>query len=198
LKFLHFMMPLCLVFLVAPVLADDELIPEPLDQAIGEYKNLKKSNDIDPMNHEVWKLYVFYDLTPESGFDKTPKWFVTALTPDKHYRVVISINQLYNFIQPRPQPGDVIVVEGRVSAHYDMTVDFNHGLTSKRVTIPAFLMNVDGAVKLKEHFEIQSLHKPTQMTGGIMTPTPGGPGAGLTNDPKIQLSPTPTPGGPRH
>jgi len=169
---------LILAFYSFPAWADDDLAPEPLVQAIGEYNDLMKSKDVDPMNHEVWKLYIFYNLTPSSGYDKTPKWLVSGLTLDKRYRVVLPINQLYNFLPSTPKPGDVIVVEGHVTSHYDMTVDFDRGLISKRVSVPAFLMYVDGAVNLpRERFD-PTIHSPA-------TPT-------------FQLSPTPTPGGSRH
>jgi len=127
-----------LVFLSLPAWADDDLAPEPLEQAIGEYNNLLKSKDIDPMNHEVWKVYIFYELTPSDGYDKTPKLLVGGLTPDKRYRVVLPIHQLYNSLPATPKPGDVIVVEGHVTAHYDMRVDFDRDSSVNASPFPVF------------------------------------------------------------
>lgn len=157
-----------------PVGADEDLKPESLDQSVEKYNGFKKSKDIDPMNHEIWKLYIFYDLTPTSGYDKTPKWLVAGLSPDRRYKVVLEINQLYNFLSSRPQPGDVVVVEGHITSHYDMSVTTEY----RQYTVPAFLMYAEGAVNLpRERFD------PTVRR--IITPT-------------TQLSATPTPGGSRH
>jgi hypothetical protein len=179
-----------LVFSIPGAYADDDLKPEPFDQAVLKFNELQNTNDVDPMNHEVWKLYVLYDLTPSSGFDKTPKWIVTALMPGKKYRILLPINQLYNFLRPSPKSGDVIVVDGRVTNHFTMTVDFDY----KRVRVPVLQMYLDGAVMLKEKFDPNASKKSADpnSAGPVPTPTPGGPRMGV-----VYSAPTPTPGGRR-
>jgi hypothetical protein len=110
---------LCLAFLVAPLWADDDdLTPDPLSQAASEYESFFKTDKPDPMNHEVWKLYVYNTMMPLDGYTKTPNRLLVGLTavPKDNYRVILSVNQLYNFMQKIPQVGDVIVIQGTVQS----------------------------------------------------------------------------------
>jgi len=113
---------LCLIFLATPLWADDDdLTPESLSQASKEYESFFQTERPDPMNHEVWKLYVFSTLTSLDAYSKSANRLLTGLTPnqnDQHF-VVISTNLLYNFMTTIPQRGDVIVIDGRVQSRND-------------------------------------------------------------------------------
>ena len=103
------------VLLGFPSWADD-LKPAPLDQAIKEYGVLMNAKDIDPMNHVVWKVYVYDSQSYQSGgiryLDQDN--LTAGLTPTPGYYVYLPINQLYNYLRPMPKTGDVVAVEGRV------------------------------------------------------------------------------------
>ncbi len=138
-----------LFFCAAQGLADD-LNPEPFDQAVEKYKGLWHSKETDPMNHEIWKLYIRTILSPTDGYDKTPKLLIAALKTNGGYRVMLQINQLYNYLQQSPKPGDVIVVEGRVTGHYQYHITTQN----RNFTMEALSMYSEGAENLpKEHFD---------------------------------------------
>jgi hypothetical protein len=111
---------LSLLSLTFPAWADDELKPEPLDQAIKEFVDFCKTDTPDPMNHVVWKLYVFAQLTPNGGLNRSTQRVLTGLTsnPKKNYFVIVGLNQLWNSLSSLPKQGDVIVVDGRVLSHF--------------------------------------------------------------------------------
>ena len=178
-----------------PLLAcADDLTPESLDKAIEKHKILWATDNPDPMNHEIWKLYIRTVLSSASGFDKTPKLLIAGLKQDGEYRVMLQINQLYNYLQTRPMPGDVIVVEGRITGAFK----YHISSLDRNYTLKALSMYADGAVNLpNEHFDPSASRLATPASKVYTTPTPGGPGAGFSAMPKIPLSPTPTPGGPR-
>ena len=115
------LLTLMAALLVTQAWADD-LTPEPLEQAIGEYKALENSGgQVDPMNHEIWKLYIHERLLPKNGLNRTPFGFLCSLVPGRHpkrhFYVVVRINNLYNFFTKVPQVGDVIAVEGRITEY---------------------------------------------------------------------------------
>ncbi|HEY5039750.1 MAG TPA: hypothetical protein VIJ93_11810, partial [bacterium] len=131
----------------------------------------------DPMNHETWKLYVYYSLTPRDGYaSQTPEWLVAGLTPNPkdHYFVELRINQLYNFLRPIPQRGDVIVVEGRIQNHLRSNIT----TPKQNFILKNLFMYVENAISLpKEHVNIPM---PSPVTSSIaatslpvMTPTIG-------------------------
>jgi hypothetical protein len=90
---------------------------------------------------------------------------VTGLTPDprKSYKVVLRINQLYNFFRPAPEKGDVLVVEGRVPNRANMQIK-----NPKRdFTLKGLYMYAEGAQKLEgEHFD------PYPIETVVLTPAP--------------------------
>ena len=95
----------------------DDLKPEPLGQEIQEYNGFWQSSEIDPGNHEVWRLYIYDKLIPKNNYNHEVELLLTGLTPNPkdHYYVMIRINQLYNSFRAGDlKRGDVIVVEGRV------------------------------------------------------------------------------------
>ena len=163
---------LCFILLALPVLADD-LTPEPLEQSIKEYDMYEKAAEFDGMSHVVWKLYIFYDLSPKGGGDRTPKLWVAGLTPDRHYRVILSINQLYNYLRPLPKAGDVIIVDGYIKGHYNYSISTKN----REFTLKALSLYTQGAMALpNEHFENGPASTPssTPSTGPLPTATPGG------------------------
>ena len=170
-KKLFFVLAICC--LAHPAWADDELKPEPLGQAIQEYAGIWQASDIDPMNHEVWKLYVYFQLTPSGGYNtQTPQWLVCGLTPDprKGFSVIVGINQLYNFLRPAPQRGDVIVVEGRIQSKINAS-DIKS--PTHIFTLKGLDMYVENAVALpNEHVDFNKLlaATPTNSTPSVGTP----------------------------
>lgn len=160
---------LCLAFLAAPLWADDDdLTPEPLNQAASEYESFFKTEKPDPMNHEVWKLYVYDTMMPLDGYTKTPNRLLVGLTavPKDNYRVIISVNQLYNFMQTIPQRGDVIVINGTVQSRNDKF------LLRTRNTDHYFrevYLYAEGGKALPEHFTLPSSAPltPTVTTQGV-------------------------------
>lgn len=114
-----FLFSLLAVLSVIPAWADD-LTPVPQDQAIREYLAIEKAGgQIDPMNHETWKLYIRALLLPKGGFNPTPYGFLCSLVPGKNHKryflVAVKINNLYNFFDKVPQVGDVIAVDGHIT-----------------------------------------------------------------------------------
>lgn len=162
-----------LFFSISPLWAGDELKPESVSQAIAEYQEFWKTEKLDPSNHEVWKLYIYYSLYPTDGFgNKNPAWLVAGLTPnpkDKLY-VRLQINQLYNFLQPIPQKGDVVVVEGRVLNHFSAPIT-----GTKRNWVWSYLnFYIEGAEnRPKEHFNPYPTPTLTAPVSGVITPTIG-------------------------
>jgi hypothetical protein len=144
---------------VVPVLADD-LQPAPAEIAVQQYQGFWKTDTPDPMNHVVWKLYIFRAISPSSQPGTAPEFYIAGLTPNPKdsYYVRLEINQLYNWLRPVPQRGDVIVVGGRVLAHRDYHMT---SLTKKEVVLKILTMNLDGAVSLPhEHINLS----PTPVT----------------------------------
>jgi hypothetical protein len=140
------------ILLAAPVLADD-LQPVPAEKAIQQYQDFWKTDTPDPMNHVVWKLYIFRAISRSSEPGTAPEFYIAGLTPSpkNSYYVRLEINQLYNWLRPVPQRGDVIVVGGRVLAHRDYHMT---SLTKKDVVLKILTMNLDGAVSLpRERFD---------------------------------------------
>ena len=138
--------------LAAPLLADD-LQPVPAATAIQQYLDFWKSGAPDPMNHVVWKLYIFRAIAPSSEPGTAPEFYIAGLTPapKNSYYVRLEINQLYNWLRPVPQRGDVIVVSGQVLAHRDYHMT---SLAKKDVVLKILTMNLDGAASLpREHFD---------------------------------------------
>lgn len=131
------------VLCAVPAWADD-LQPETLSQEVREYNSFWGSNDIDPTNHEVWKLYICGELIPNNNYNHEKEIFVTRFAPNAPYIVYLRINQIYNFLQPVPKVGDVIAVEGRVMNHFYSTVQGS----VKRVRIPVVYFYVENASKL--------------------------------------------------
>jgi hypothetical protein len=140
------------ILLAAPVLADD-LQPVPADTSIQQYQDFWKTDTPDPMNHVVWKLYVFRAIARSTEPGTAPEFYIAGLTPSpkNSYYVRLEINQLYNWLRPVPQRGDVIVVSGRVLAHRDYHMT---SLTKKEVVLKILTMDLDGAASLPwEHFD---------------------------------------------
>ena len=133
------------VLFTIPAWADD-LKPEPLNQEVNEYNSFWASKDIDPMNHQVWKLYILGSLTPNNNYNHEKEIFITSLVPKSPYIVYVRINQLYNFLQPIPKVGDVIAVEGRIVNHYYSTIQGSW----KTKRIPVLYMYVENASKLPD------------------------------------------------
>ncbi|HUO57739.1 MAG TPA: hypothetical protein VMV05_06135, partial [bacterium] len=137
--------------LVVPALAD-ELQSVSADVAIQQYKDFWKQENPDPANHVVWKIYVFRAVPPHRMPETSPEYIIAGLTSysKKSYYVGVRINQLYNWLQPIPKRGDVIVVSGRLLEH-------RHGpvvLPSGTRDLDYITMDLDGASSLpKEHFD---------------------------------------------
>lgn len=102
-----------------PVWADD-LKPELLGQEVREY-NALSTGDVDPGNHEIWKLYICGELY-STNYNHEKETFLAKLVPNSPYIVYLRINQLYNFLQPIPKVGDVLAVEGHVVSHFYSTI----------------------------------------------------------------------------
>lgn len=166
------------VLLTVPVWADD-LKPEPFSQEIKEY-NALSTGDIDPGNHEIWKLYICGSLIPNNNYNHEKEIYLTKFYPGTPYIAYIRINQLYNFLQPVPKEGDVIAVEGRVVSHFNSTLEGPNGI--KR--IPVVYFYVENASKLP--FEPDAA---AAILGTKLKPTPT---AGPTGTPVAAVS-SPTP-----
>ncbi len=139
------------ILMAVPILADD-LQPAPTDQAIQQYQSFWKTEDPDPMNHEVWKLYIFAEVPPSDQPDATEEFAIAGLTPSAgtNYFVRLKINQLYSFLWPVPKKGSVIVVGGRVTDHRD----YHTVLPGQTVVLKTLTMNLDGASLVSgEHFD---------------------------------------------
>jgi hypothetical protein len=142
-----------LIFILGavPVLALD-LQPEALGRAIREYKIFSKIDNPDPMNHVVWKLYIFRSVTQSDHPTGAVEYLIAGLTPfpkDGFY-VRLKINELYDYLRPIPKRGDVILAGGRIinRLHYETN------LPKKQVVLKLLAMNLDGAVSLpREHFD---------------------------------------------
>lgn len=134
---------LAAVVMTVPVLADD-LQPVSVDKAVAQYVSLWKSKNIDPSNHEVWKLYIYGSLIPNNNYNHEKEIYITGLTPKPGYFVYLSINQLYNFLSPVPKKGDVIAVEGRITNHFYSTLEG----PVKTSRIPVLFMYLENAEKL--------------------------------------------------
>ncbi|HTA75550.1 MAG TPA: hypothetical protein VK791_00165 [bacterium] len=163
---------LCLIFLATSLWADDDdLAPEPLSQAAREYESFFQTEKPDPMNHEVWKLYVYDTMMPLDGFTKTPNRLLVGLTatPQDDYRVIISVNQLYNFMRPIPQRGDVIVIDGTVQSRYDKFL--LRGRVTDHYFRIVYLYAEGGKILPDEHFTIPSSIPPTSAVTGSVSPT---------------------------
>lgn len=149
------------VLITIPTWADD-LQPEPLGQEIKEYKALS-TGDVDPGNHEVWKLYIIGSLIPSGNYNHETEIYVGSLFPGGPYIAYLRINQLYNFLQPIPKVGDVIAVEGRVVSHFNSTIQ---GPT-KTTSIPVVYFYIENASKLPLEPEAAA-----QILGTKLKPTP--------------------------
>ena len=160
--------------------ADDDLKPEPFDQEVKEYLNFWNTDQPDPSNHEIWKLYIFYPLYPRDSYgNKVPEWFVAGLSTGKgeHFNVEVGVNQLYNFLRPIPERGDVIIVEGRVTGHYK--TQMYRGDTEHSFSYLYFYVENASLVK-DEHFGPKATPEIT-------------PGATPQTTPTVEASVTPTP-----
>ena len=147
--------------------AVDKTIPTPPDKAIRQYQDFWKATNPDPLNHVVWKLYVFRAVPPHNMPSTTIEYLIAGLTSysRKSYYVGLRINQLYNFVRPIPQRGDVIVVSGRLLEHRHAPVALPRGMTD----LDYVTMDLDGAVILPEHFDPYATPIPTP--GATATPT---------------------------
>ena len=128
-----------------------DLQPETPNQAVREYKGFSETENPDPMNHVVWKLYVFRAVTQSDHSDGPAEYLIAGLTPfpKDGYYVRLKINELYNYFHPMPQRGDVILAGGRIINHHD----YKTNLPKKQVVLKLLTMNLDGAVRLpSEHF----------------------------------------------
>jgi len=161
---------LAVVLPVLPVLAD-ELRPVSQDQAIQQYEGFLKTENPDPANHVVWKLYVFRAVPQHTMPNGSMQYFITGLTSysKKSYYVGIRINQLYNYLTSMPKRGDVIVVSGRI-------LQRRHGpviLPSGTRELDFLTLDMDGASILPdEHFDPLATPVPSP---GTSSPTPGAP-----------------------
>jgi hypothetical protein len=155
--------------------ADGELTPEPLKQAVQEYKSFWKADEIDPDNHVVWKLYVKADVMLHSGVNRTPEIIRASLRPyGKHpHYVLISINDLWNSLHSTPKKGDVITVSGHVThcAHTHLTSGFKDYVLSTLTLYP------QNAAYLPEHFDpsaTPTATRPSETPSDSATPDPDG------------------------
>lgn len=150
------------ILMAAPALAVD-LRPETTGQAIKEYKAFSGTESPDPANHVVWKLYVYRAITASGHPDGASEFLIAGLTPFPRdgYYVRLKINELYDYFQPIPQRGDVILAGGRIINHRN----FEANLPKREVTLKLLAMDLDGASGLpKEHFDPSV--KPTAGPGG--------------------------------
>jgi hypothetical protein len=85
-----------------------DLIPEPTSQAILEYKAFSGTDNPDPGNHVVWKLYIYRAITQTAHSDGATEYLIAGLTPfpKEGYYVRLKINELYDYFQPIPRRGD--------------------------------------------------------------------------------------------
>lgn len=154
------------ILVAVPALADD-LQPVAQDQAIQQYQDFWKTETPDPMNHVVWKVYVYRAVPPGSHPDSAPEFVMVGLSPFHNYYVRLNINQLYNFLWPVPKRGDVIVVSGRIRDHRD----FRTILPTKEVVAKTLTMDLDGASALpNEHFDPAATPIPTPGTAPAALP----------------------------
>lgn len=145
------------ILMAIPVLADD-LHPVEQAQAIQQYQDFWKTETPDPMNHIVWKLYVYRAIPPAANPDSALEFLIAGLSPYHQYYVRLNINQLYNFLNPLPQRGDVIVVSGRVRDHRD----YHATLPTKEVILKSLTLDLDDANFVqKEHFDPSIWPSPT-------------------------------------
>ena len=145
----------CLTLISFPILAADDLKPEPLEQAVTEFKSFWDKGTPDPMNHEIWKLYVFSALLPGSGMNRSTQTLLTGLSagPPPHHYVLVGINQLWNFLHSTPQPGDVLVVEGRIVNHINSHIT----TPNKYLVLKALVMYPENAELIpSEHFQVSA------------------------------------------
>ncbi len=180
-----------------PVSADD-LQPEPLNQAIKEYKKFSKTDDVDPANDVIWKLYVLFNVgsnasygsitsgslflgAASSGisslviFQKTdsysnPDTLLAGLTSEPDFFVLLPVNNLYNYFRPIPKPGDVIVLKGRISGHFN----YQTHAGQKVFILSALNLYLEDGKKLPfEHFDPPRDYSiMPSVTPAILTPEP--------------------------
>jgi hypothetical protein len=139
------------VLWAVPVLAAD-LQPEIPSQAIREYKAFSKTENPDPGNHVIWKLYIYRAITQTAHPDGAPEYFIAGLTPFPRdgYFVRLKINELYNYLHPVPERGEVILAAGRIINYRDYEANLPNGKASLKL----LAMDLDGAVSLpQEHFD---------------------------------------------
>jgi hypothetical protein len=148
-----------MILAAVPVMADN-LQPVTQDQAIQQYQAFWKSDNVDPNNHVVWKVYVFRAVPQHTLATGSKQYLVTGLTTysRKSYYVGLKINQLYNFLTPIPDRGDVIVVSGHILQH-------RHGpvvLPSGTRDLDFLTMDLDAAMTVPgEHFDPSATPVPT-------------------------------------
>jgi hypothetical protein len=149
------------ILMAAPALAVD-LQPETPGRAVREYKAFSETENPDPANHVVWKLYVYRAITASGHPDGASEFLIAGLTPfpKDGYFVRLKINELYDYFQPIPQKGDVILAGGRIINHRD----YEANLPKREVTLKLLAMDLDGASSLpREHFDPSA--KPTAGPG---------------------------------
>jgi hypothetical protein len=162
------------VIFTVPVWADD-INPVSVDQAIEQYKSFWSSNAIDPSNHEVWKLYIRKGLIPKGNQNGEVEYYSTVLTlsPKPRYVVEISVNQLFNFLQPVPKVGDIIAVEGRITNH--------------------FMANITGRTKVRQVKTLVMYIENAQKLPSEPTPVPNASATESDEDSESSVSPATTP-----
>lgn len=169
----------------------DDLQPVTFSQAVKEYNSFWSSDSINPGNHEVWKLYICGELIPNGNYNHEKEIFVARLAPGTPYVVYLSINQLYNFLQPIPKVGDVIAVEGRIVNHFYSTIQ---GAVKTR-RIPVLSMYVEDAAGLPfEPAAAAAILTPEPRPILTAGPTPGGVALLAREVPPTSVATVPSPG----
>ncbi len=89
-----------------PVFAAD-LQAETSSQAVGEYGVFSAADNPDPMNHVVWKLYIFRAVPQSDHSDGAVEYLIAGLTPfpKDDYYVRLKINDCIIISNPRPKGG---------------------------------------------------------------------------------------------
>jgi hypothetical protein len=129
-----------------------DLKPEIPSVAIREYKAFSKTENPDPGNHVIWKLYIYRAITQTAHPDGAPEYLIAGLTPFPRdgYFVRLKINELYDYLHPIPGRGEVILAAGRIIDHRD----YEANLPKREAVLKLLAMDLDGAVSLpQEHFD---------------------------------------------
>jgi hypothetical protein len=143
-----------------------------MEQALQEYKNYWQSSKINLNNHISWKLYVREQIHRSNGPADRVLGSLTS-DPKGKYFVVLDMDQVSSLINPTPDKGDVIVVDGMVTDKQTLHVTRDDPATGEKYHFLRDAVNVFPTQAMKligEHYEPPLVENSTPTTE--LTPVP--------------------------